>query len=288
MLTAASDIAFVLSGGTSNINPNKSIGGEPSSSPIASGVLNNLFDDITSSQAVSGSEDYRCIYVFNDGETTVWDMKLWVDSLTEGGAQIELGIESVNEIQRITVIGSTGGTLTLQYKNRQFTSNYNSNTAVWAIQTQTALRNLTVSDTSDEKMFKQVSILAQNVGSNTIIFDIRWSGKDGKRNFDRIGPVLSGSVDVGNLLEPPGASAVVTVIQQGSPINSIANEINVETIPPGGVGFFASNEISPIVIPRLDPSDGFPLWIKRVVPANTSAVSADNFTLRMTAQSLET
>ena len=127
MLTTASNISFVLSGGASNINPNNSLGGDPSSTSINGGLLNNLFDDVASYESENGNEDYRCIYVFNDGETTVWDMKLWADSITEGNVQIKLGIESSNEKQRITIIGATGGILELQYKDRSFSSDYNSN-----------------------------------------------------------------------------------------------------------------------------------------------------------------
>lgn len=280
MLTTASNISFVLSGGASNINPNNSLGGDPSSTSINGGLLNNLFDDVSSYESENGNEDYRCIYVFNDGETTVWDMKLWADSITEGNVQIKLGIESSNEKQRITIIGATGGVLELQYKDRSFSSDYNSNTTVWASNIETSISNVTVSDVSTEKIFKKVSVEGRNLGSDTLIFDITWSGKDGKRNFDNIEIIGSELV-----LEPNG-SVLVTVEQQGSPINTLANEI-IETSPPGGVVFFDTNETSPIVIARLDPSDGFPIWIKRSIPSQTVASVEDKFTIQMVAQSLE-
>ena len=280
MLTTASNISFVLSGGASNINPNNSLGGDPSSTSINGGLLNNLFDDVASYESENGNEDYRCIYVFNDGETTVWDMKLWADSITEGNVQIKLGIESSNEKQRITIIGATGGILELQYKDRSFSSDYNSNTTVWASNIETSISNVTVSDVSTEKIFKKVSVEGRNLGSDTLIFDITWSGKDGKRNFDNIEIIGSELV-----LEPNG-SVLVTVEQQGSPINTLANE-TIETSPPGGVVFFDTNETSPIVIARLDPSDGFPIWIKRIIPSQTVASVEDKFTIQMVAQSLE-
>ena len=280
MLTTASNISFVLSGGASNINPNNSLGGDPSSTSINGGLLNNLFDDVASYESENGNEDYRCIYVFNDGETTVWDMKLWADSITEGNVQIKLGIESSNEKQRITIIGATGGILELQYKDRSFSSDYNSNTTVWASNIETSISNVTVSDVSTEKIFKKVSVEGRNLGSDKLIFDITWSGKDGKRNFDNIEIIGSELV-----LEPNG-SVLVTVEQQGSPIYTLANE-TIETSPPGGVVFFDTNETSPIVIARLDPSDGFPIWIKRIIPSQTVASVEDKFTIQMVAQSLE-
>ena len=280
MLTTASNISFVLSGGASNINPNNSLGGDPSSTSINGGLLNNLFDDVASYESENGNEDYRCIYLFNDGETTVWDMKLWADSITEGNVQIKLGIESSNEKQRITIIGATGGILELQYKDRSFSSDYNSNTTVWASNIETSISNVTVSDVSTEKIFKKVSVEGRNLGSDKLIFDITWSGKDGKRNFDNIEIIGSELV-----LEPNG-SVLVTVEQQGSPINTLANE-TIETSPPGGVVFFDTNETSPIVIARLDPSDGFPIWIKRIIPSQTVASVEDKFTIQMVAQSLE-
>src|SRR5574343_85549 len=124
MTTKADQISVVLSGGTSNIDPNQSLGGDPSNTSIVSGNLNNLFDDVSAEEGRDGVEDYRCIYFFNDGDTTIYSLKLFISSdSTE--TLLGLGIESRNEIQRITIgSGVTGGSFTLSYKNVEFVSNY--------------------------------------------------------------------------------------------------------------------------------------------------------------------
>ena len=79
----------------------------------------------------------------------------------------------------------------------------------------------------------------------------------------------------------------ISTPSEGSPINTIAPEINVEVTPPGGVGFFAASELSPIELPKLAPDEGFPLWIKRVTEAGVEAKERDGFKLRFSAQSME-
>jgi hypothetical protein len=284
MTTTASDLSVVLSGGISNINPNLSLGGDPSSTPVLNGLLNNLFDDVTSTDASVGVEDYRCIYIFNDGDTTIWNVKLFVTENVSNSSYMELGIYEYNETQRITIIGPmTGGQLVLLYKGRTFTVPYDPDLGVMSTTLQTELQNLTINNFSDQKFFKKVFVIAQAVANNTFIFDVKWLEKDAKRNFDKI------SLDFGgNQLTPSGNVDVsFTTTQEGSPVNSIANEISLETNPPGNIGFFVPSEISPIIIPFLDPNDGFPLWIKRTVPTGAAAQDNDGFTLRITAESLE-
>lgn len=282
MATNAEQISVVLSGGTVNINPNAALGGDPSSSPITTGVLNNLFDDVSPEEGRDGHEDYRCIYLFNDGETTIYNIKVYIHEDFEGGSTMELGIESRDETQRITINGGsmTGGSLELSYRGQPFTINHNSDLGVMATQLQTALRALT--DNDDKKFFRDVTVTAQTAGSGTVIFDIRFVNRDGKRNHDKL-------EEVNNLLEPLGVIDVfITTPQEGAPINTIAPEINVETTPPGGVGFFAASLISPITLPRLDPDEGFPLWVKRTTEAGVEAKEKDGFKLRFSAQSMET
>jgi hypothetical protein len=282
MSTSADDISIVLSGGNGNIFPNQSLGGDPSASPIPNGVLNNLFSDISSERTEESEDAYRCIYVFNDGDATVWDLKIYTIGNSSDGSTSEIGIEERNEAQRIVVTGSaTGGTLTLKYKQTEFTTTYNSDLALWANNLQNQIETI--------EEFKYVRISAQSASSGSVVFDIRWSRKDAKRNFDKIEIATNQQgASVGNLLQPLGQIAVnISVLQQGGPINTIASEINVETTPPNYVGFFVASFASPITIPRLDPSDGFPLWIKRTVTLDAVPQSNDGFSLVVQAQWLE-
>jgi|LSQX01.1.fsa_nt_gb hypothetical protein len=277
MTTQSSDISVVLSGGSANLDPNKSLGGQPSSSPIVNNSLNNLFDDISPDEADVGHEDYRCIYIFNDGDTSVFEVALWISSDYTGGATMELGVEQASEMQRITVAGSpTGGSLLLSYDSREFTVFYHSDLADWAKELQTKLNALT--NDQGGKLLGGVSVTTQNTGAVTI-FDINFIGRDASRNHSTI-TVVANSLT-------PNSTITIATTRQGGPINTSAVGIDVETTPPGGVSFFAASEASPISFPRLDPGDGFPLWVKRTILAETDPVERDGFQLRFAAQTLE-
>jgi hypothetical protein len=280
-LTTANDISVVLSGGTVNIDPNASIGGDPSSSPIQNDVLNNLFADVTTDQSKTGFEDYRCVYIFNDGQTPVYAIKLWIASDFIGGSTMELGVENRDETQRITISGGvvTGGSFTISYLAQNIVSNYNSDLGVWATALETSINALV--DVDSNPIFDDAQVVAQNVGVSTIIFDIKFSGLDAKRNLDKFLLIAN------NLTPSPTINLVITAPSEGAPINTIAPEINQSTTPPGGVGFFAASEASPITLPMLKPNEGFPLWVKRSTPAGVTAQERDGMILRFRAESLE-
>lgn len=59
------------SAGTTNSNPNQSLGGKMATNPEAvittsNTSLNNLFDDISKAENYAGTTDYRCVYIHND------------------------------------------------------------------------------------------------------------------------------------------------------------------------------------------------------------------------------
>lgn len=64
------DIKRYLSGGSSNTDPNLSLGDEVSSTEVSSTPLNNLFDNVTAAERTSGIEDYRCLYIKNEHPTS--------------------------------------------------------------------------------------------------------------------------------------------------------------------------------------------------------------------------
>lgn len=83
MPVIASDLKARLSGGAANNVPAASLGGEMSSVDLSATALNNLFDNVSSSEATAGSVDYRCFYVLNDNDTdTVNVMKIWMSAAT--------------------------------------------------------------------------------------------------------------------------------------------------------------------------------------------------------------
>ena len=276
-ITTASDISIVLSGGSGNLDPNDCLGGNPSATPVISTTLNNLFDDISPDQANIGHEDYRCLYLFNDGDTTIYNPKLWILSDFIYGSSISMGIESRNERQRITITDAipTSGTITLTYNTVSFVSTARSDISQWASEMQAQLLAL---ELSGEKLLTGVSVTAQLSGSTTLIFEIAFSGQDAKKSHSKI------TASSNNL--SPSCSITISVPQSGAPINTIAQTINVETTPPGGVDFVVPTESSPISLPQLKPEEGFPFWIKRSTAAGTTAVENDGFSLQFVAESL--
>ena len=278
MTTTAVDISFVLSGGSGNLDPNLSLGGNPSASPVVNNSLNNLFDDVVSDETEDGHEDYRCIYIFNDGDSIIFNPKVWIYDDFEEGSFMELGVEQRDEVQRITISGDivTSGSMTLAYEGEQFVSNYNSDLGVWATEMEDSLNALVMSGFS---LLKEVTVTAQNAGADVIIFDVGFLNRDGKRNHDTLSVVT-------NALSPT-VSISISTPQQGSPVNTIAPTINVETTPPGGVSFFVPTEQSPILLPYLKVNEGFPIWVKRYTEPGTVAVADDGFILRFSAESLD-
>ena len=64
-----SNIHFYLTGGSSNTNPNLSLGGNISTSHFIDNVLHNLFRQVIDSELSSGITLYRCIALKNDNTT---------------------------------------------------------------------------------------------------------------------------------------------------------------------------------------------------------------------------
>jgi hypothetical protein len=87
------DIGYFLSGGTSNTNVALSIGNGISNTSITSGLSNNLFADITPTQALSGIIKFKCFYVKNlNGTQMLQSPKIWIAANTLSAYdEIDLG-----------------------------------------------------------------------------------------------------------------------------------------------------------------------------------------------------
>jgi hypothetical protein len=274
-MPASTDISVVLSGGTANNNPATSLGGQPSATPLSTG-LNNLFDDVDPDEALDGIEDYRCVYVFNDSDETLYQVKVYISDQVEDGSSIGVGIKAVNETQRIQVTGTpTAGSFVVTYEGVSVTSNYNSDLSTWASNFQTALRQV---ELEGIKVLKDVRVAAQQL--DTIrLFDIVFEGRNGNRNEPSL-LLLTNSLT-------PSSTIEISVLTEGSPVNTIAPTLDFDITPPGGVTFTETSADAPILIPQLRASEGFPIWVRRTVPPGAEAVSLDGGTLRITMNVLD-
>jgi len=95
MAVVASDIKLYLSP-SGNSNPNAALGGTISATEVVtSPTLNNLFDNVSGTEANAGDTEYRGIYVKNtNGSDTASSVKVAVPSQVSGGASIEIGLDA--------------------------------------------------------------------------------------------------------------------------------------------------------------------------------------------------
>ena len=277
-IATETDLSIVLSGGSTNVNPNLSIGGNPTAIPILDDSLNNLFSDVTPEQASEGREDYRCLYLFNDAtgdNSTIYNMILWTKDQLTGGSTIEVGIIDQNESQRILLASQdgvtpiNGGSFDIVYMGQTVTTNYNSDLTVWATNIQEQLLDLQNED--GVNLIDGVTVTPLIAGSASFVFDLTFTGLDAKRNVDLF--------EIANNNITPPTDITVSTLQEGSPVNTIAPLLDIDTTPPSNVVFFDPTLDEPILIPKLNSGDGFPIWFKRTTPAESAAVPADFITL---------
>ena len=90
-----------LSGGADNAIEIFSIGGAMSSSIITDDMLNNLFDKIIKLEVLNEKEEYRCIYVYNNGNTDIRNLIVKTKTIPPF-TKVGLGIEGTAIAQIIT------------------------------------------------------------------------------------------------------------------------------------------------------------------------------------------
>jgi len=272
MPTTASDIVVTLTGGSNNTNPNLSIGGNPSSYPI-SGNINNLFDNISNEQALSGHEDYRCIYIFNNNSSeSIFNTRLYINEFEGNESKIYVGLDFSPENQRITINGNVSGGFfiigfkppnqaTIEYRTVYF----NSDPATWAENLKEQL--LTIPTIQD------INITVSGTFSSRI-FDVSFQSIEDLRSHDLF--LINYSSLIGTNI-----SSSVTKIVVGSPINSIPALLDASTTIPYNVTFYETNINNQLYVGTLYPEEGFPLWIKRTTPINSNAIAGEGFGLKI-------
>lgn len=263
------DINFLYSGGTTNTDPNLSLGGDPSTHSI---LGTTLFQNVSVQESANGSVNYRCLYVSNDnGTETLYNATVLISDEIPEGASVQLGYIFLNDRQFVNISNFssiTGGSFTLQYTDlttHPIVVSYANPLSQWATDFQTAIRAI--------PNLEEVTVSGSyNIASDTVVFEINFVGTAGGRYHD----VLT---QTSNDLAYSALAPVLSIIKSvnGSPINSGADSIDAQTTPPTGVVFTADDTI----IGQLRPLDIVPVWIKRTVSAGTPAQNQDGFTLRI-------
>ncbi len=251
------DIAYFLSGGTTNTDPNLSLGGLPSTIKVKTG-LNTLFSQVTKSEAESGGNRYRCIYVSNIASFDINSINTIVSQDEKNLSSINIGISTSNEVQLISVFGApTSGNFKLKYtvnvggiviSQTTGSINWQADQSITAENIQSEINLLTYL----EDVIISVQGIAGGYG-----YRVEFFGEDGNR--------------AQNLLEIVDFSVTgstgfnVSRITPGNPINQVADSTGFENQPPNAVNFTDS-----VSLLQLRPGDLYGLWIKRSTPADTS------------------
>lgn len=269
MALSNSDITFTFSGGGTNTDPDKSLGGDPSVQPI---IGKRLFNDVSEDQTKNGVTDFRCLYVHNESNIdTLFEASILVAYTVPGDVTVQLGFDFENERQNLTVTNATllsGGSMTLTYSDLSnqydITVNFNASLSVWTTNLQTELR--TIPNLGDV-------IVSGSFSGSDAVFEIDFIGDSASRYHEAIVLKTGGN----NLL--PAATATISIVKSvnGSPINRIADEIDVSTTTPTNISFSALSQL----VGDIRPLDSIPVWVKRIVPPNTEAIENDGFTLRI-------
>ena len=73
-----------------------SLGDQVSTADLASGVIGNLFDDVSSAEASAGDVEYRCVFVCNDHATdTAFNVTVAIQSEVALGANYDLATDGI-------------------------------------------------------------------------------------------------------------------------------------------------------------------------------------------------
>lgn len=256
------DFTLVLSGGSTNVIANNSIGGNPSSESVSDEV-GNLFGDLTTEQLSAGTEDYRCIYIFNDGDAVAYSVTVFIVSEITGGSEIFIGIPNpTNEIQRINITNGTlvtGGFFNISYNGFSIQTAWDADEFVWSQNLKNSLMSLSDIDSV---------VVTPIISANDIIFEINFNGLGSNKSHDLLEITQNGLTGV-------STDFIISRVFSGSPINTIAAEIGFSTNPPGNVTFSKATSETPIEVGTLLSGEGFPLWFKRATAAGVE-YSLDN------------
>jgi len=263
-------INFYLSGGSNNNNPNLSLGGFPSTYPVALSGINNLFDNVTVEQAKNGNIEYRCFYIFNDSvDQYLYNASAYLIQTDSNASTIEMGIHQANDVHKIQITGQiSSGNLKLSYDNEVFQVNWTGDLAEFASGIEYHLNSL--------PYLNDVLVTATGGGSSRSI-NITFYGEDGNKNHELI-EVVENNLLYGST--PPTITVVKT--SEGSPINSIAVQTNYAELAPNNINFYTTDVDEKLNLGKLAPGDGCPIWIKRTIAPNfNDAVEGDGFIFKL-------
>lgn len=248
----AEGLEFRYSGGTSNKDPLKSIGGAMSTTPIITDKKDNLFETFPDNRTGNEKEytDYRSLYVVNLYTDRVCrDTKIELYSSSAYNSEVSLGTLSRNEIQKITFTNPSnisGGGFVLWHKTTPtITINWSANQETLRLNIEAALRGV--------EDLQSTTVAVDDIDLPAMSYKIEFKSESKNKKLALLTPVDS-------LTKTGPASISISSIQKGSPINSKASQTGFTTITPRNIDFVVDEQIS---IGDLLPGEYFYVWIKR-------------------------
>jgi hypothetical protein len=256
-------IRFSFSGGTSNVDPNKSIGGDrstrdfPNNSDVFTSEINDLFDN----SIVYSHADYRCLFLTNESSNLLSNVEVVVSAPLET-EPIKVGVQRKIEKEFVVIPKPvTGGYLIFGWEEQTFGfDSYPTYHNTWAAIFQLSMRSI--------NGLEDVVVVSLSTETE-YVFEITFNNDYRKQT-----PL---TVVENGLNEYPDIDITIEN-DDGSPINSTPYLLPVGTVSPIGVDFELSTTLG-----TLYPNDSVPIWIQRDVatqPINGS------FTLSVVGQSL--
>lgn len=272
MAITPAEIGFFLSGGTNNIDPSQSIGGEISSNPVT-GVLNNLFVDINKEDAAAGVVDYRCIYIYNESPSyssgkILYNAQIYLESELNSSSYVRIGISRKNELQRLSFSNPINNFTLIYAGSRTSNITYSTNKSVLARNIKNALSSLKNQNPSYDYIESPIRLSVEVSHVNEDTFDILFTESSGNKNH----PIITNDENLG---------INITSIRKGSPVNSIAPKLVSSVYAPFETQFYSTNSNNVLSLGNLRGQDWVPIWIERTTQGSISADETAGFTIRL-------
>lgn len=99
----AVDLEYRLSGGAANANPLLSLGGAMSSVEV---VGSTLFDTVAGVESAAGSVEYRCVYVYNNGDPIYGAKVFFTANTPSASTLVEVALDDGGKNVTPTAVGS--------------------------------------------------------------------------------------------------------------------------------------------------------------------------------------
>jgi len=118
-----------------------------------------------------------------------------------------------------------------------------------------------------------VTVTGSQIPGNPLTFQVDFVTKAGNRFHDIMETL---NITLSNPSNPQ-PTATVQKTSNGSPVNSEADSIDIDTTAPNNVTFDATDA----VLGEMKGLDIIPIWIRRTIPAGSGAIETDGFILRV-------